>query len=140
VLKDIHVPLGVLTAGACAVMLGLVVASCVAGKPAADTGDPGFPFGPTSVVAQPLGYNEDIQPIFASDCFSCHNSRDARGGYSVATYADAVAGQHPGNAKSSVVVDCAPGGSMYGYFSGNRVDRATKVFRWLVYYGAAQTR
>jgi hypothetical protein len=48
--------------------------------------------------------------------------------------------QTAGDAKSSVVVDCAPGGSMYRYFSGDANTKATEVFRWMVYYNAAQTR
>jgi len=32
------------------------------------------------------------------------------------------------------VVDCAPGGSMYRYFTGDAVTKATLVFRWMVVY------
>jgi hypothetical protein len=51
-----------------------------------------------------------------------------------------MSGQRPGDARSSVVVDCAPGGSMYRYFSGDAVTEATMVFRWMVVYNGAQTR
>jgi hypothetical protein len=51
-----------------------------------------------------------------------------------------MAGQGPGDASSSVVVDCSPGGSMYRYFSGDRVTEATLVFRWIVHYNAVQSR
>ena len=120
----------------------LVVAAsgCVRSEQATDTGDPGFPFGPTPIGTQPLAYVQDIKPIFDRDCLSCHSSRDARGNYSVSTYADVMSDQTPGDAKSSVVVDCAPGGSMYRYFSGDATTSATEVFRWMVYYNAAQTR
>jgi hypothetical protein len=125
-----------------AVLLGAIggLSACLQSNRASDTGDPGFPFGPSAVGAQPLAYVQDIKPIFDADCFSCHNSRDARGSYSVSTYADVMRGQRPGDASSSVVVDCSPGRSMYGYFSRDAVTNATKVFRWMVYYNAAETR
>ena len=115
-------------------------AACVQGQKATDTGDPGSPFGPTPIDNQPLAYAQDIKPIFDRDCLSCHGSRGASGGYSVSTYADTMNGQRPGNAQSSVVVDCSPGGSMYRYFSGNATTKATAVFRWMVVYNGAQTR
>ena len=58
----------------------------------------------------------------------------------MSTYADTIAGQRPGDARSSVVVDCAPGGSMYRYFKGDAVTDATMVFRWMVVYGGAEAR
>ena len=114
--------------------------ACVQGQRATDTGDPGFPFGPTAIGVQTLAYVQDIKPILDRDCLSCHSSRDARGNYSVATYADVVKGQTRGDAKSSLVVTGSPGGSMYQYYSGDDVTKATMVFRWLVYYNALQTR
>jgi hypothetical protein len=125
-----------------AILLGAVsgLPACIQSNRASDTGDPGFPFGPSAVGAQPLAYVQDIKPIFDADCLSCHSSRDARGSYSVSTFTDVMKGQRSGNAASSVVVDCSPGGSMYQYFSGDAVTKATKVFRWMVYYNAAETR
>ena len=116
------------------------VSACVKGQPASDTGDPGFPFGPSAVGVQTIAYVQDIKPIFDRDCASCHGVRESAGNYSVRTYADVMAGQRPGDAGSSVVVDCSPGGSMYRYFSGDRVTEATLVFRWIVYYNAVQSR
>lgn len=113
---------------------------CVKGNPASDTGDPGFPFGPVAIGIQPLVYVQDIEPIFSANCLNCHSSFNARGNYSVSMYASAIQGQQAGNAESSVVVDCAPGGSMYGYFTGDAVTKATEVFRWVVVYNMAQTR
>ena len=116
------------------------MASCVGGLPATDLADPGSPLGPTSLGTSPLAYVQDIKPIFDRDCLQCHSSRDARGSYSVSTYADVLAGQQPGDAKSKLVVDCAPGGSMYPYFRGDAVTEATMVFRWIVVNHGAQTR
>jgi hypothetical protein len=125
---------------ACVVITSCAISACVKANSATDTGDPGFPFGPSNVGGQPLAYVQDIQPIFAFDCASCHSSFNARGNYSVATYADVLNGQRPGDASSSLVVDCSPGGSMYRYFSGDAVTKATEVFRWMVVYNAGQTR
>jgi len=127
------------------VLVSLVASGCIKGNPAADNGDPGFPFGPSAVSTQPLGYIQDVKPILDRDCLSCHRSGgrgegDRAGGYSVSTYADVLANQTPGDAKSSLVVTCSPGGSMYQYFSGDRQTSATIIFRWLVYYYGAQTR
>jgi hypothetical protein len=118
----------------------IFVFACVQSHPASDMGDPGFPFGPSTVGVQPLAYVQDVKPIFDRDCLSCHGVRESAGGYSVRTYENVMNGQRPGDASSSVVVDCSPGGSMYRYFSGNAVNDATVVFRWMVYYNAAQSR
>ena len=121
-----------------------VMGGCIKGQTAADMGDPGFPFGPSALPTGQLAYIPDIKPILDRDCLSCHRTaggRDERaGGYSVSTYAEVLAGQTPGDAKSSLVRTCAPGGSMYPYFSGNAQTSATLLFRWLVYYNGAQTR
>src|SRR3954462_7344855 len=101
-----------------------LVSACVKRQPATDTGDPGFPFGPSAIGVQPIAYVQDIKPIFDRDCLSCHGGREAAGGYSVRSYANTIADQRPGDASSSVVVDCAPGGSMYGYFTGDAVSKA----------------
>jgi mono/diheme cytochrome c family protein len=119
-------------------LLGL--SACVQGQRASDTGDPGFPFGPSAIGTQTIAYTQDIKPIFDRDCASCHGVRQTAGGYSVNGYANTIAGQRPGDASSSVVVDCSPGGSMYRYFSGDAVTSATMVFRWMVYYNALQSR
>lgn len=118
----------------------LTLTGCVQRQRATDTGDPGFPFGPSAIGAQPLAYVQDIKPILDRDCLSCHSARDARGNYSVETYVDVLNGQTRGDAKSSLVVTGSPGGSMYQYYSGDAVTKSTIVFRWLVYYDAAQTR
>ncbi len=122
------------------IIIGVLTSGCAQAQPATDLGDPGFPFGPSAVGVQPLAYVQDIKPIFDRDCLSCHSTRDARGNYSVSTYAEVMNDQRAGDASSSVVVDCAPGGSMYRYFSGDATTKANVVFRWMVYYNAAQTR
>jgi hypothetical protein len=116
------------------------MSACVQGQRATDTGDPGFPFGPSAIGPQTLAYVQDIKPILDRDCASCHGLRDRASNYSVETYATVMAGQRPGDARSSLVVTCSPGGSMYRYFSGDAVTEATMVFRWMVYYNALESR
>ena len=117
-----------------------LVCACVQGQPATDTGDPGFPFGPSAIGVQPIAYVQDIKPIFDRDCLNCHGGREAASNYSVRSYDATISGQRPGDASSRVVVDCAPGGSMYRYFTGDAVTKSTLVFRWMVVYNAMQSR
>jgi hypothetical protein len=114
--------------------------ACVQGQRATDTGDPGFPFGPSAIGVQTLAYNQDVKAILDQDCSSCHSAFRAQGNYSVDTYAATMAGQRPGDASSSLVVDGSPGGSMYRYWTGDATTKATIVFRWMVYYNALQNR
>src|SRR5438477_12658298 len=87
----------------CLIVIGFSSPACVQGQRASDTGDPGFPFGPSTIGVQPLAYIPDIKPILDRDCLSCHSSRDARGNYSVATYDAVMNRQTAGDAKSSLV-------------------------------------
>jgi hypothetical protein len=118
----------------------LAGSACVANQPALDTGDPGFPLGPSSAVPQQVAYTQDLQNSFLIDCVSCHNSRDSQGNYSMSAYADVMKDVRVGDASSKLVVDTQPGGSMYRYFSGDQQMKAAMVFRWVVVYGAAQSR
>jgi len=119
----------------------LTGSACVTNQPALDTGDPGFPLGPSSAVPQPIAYTQDLQKFFFDDCTSsCHNNREARGDYSMSTYADVMTDVRPGDASCKLVVDTQPGGSMYRYFSGDQQAKAAMVFRWVVVYRAAQNR
>ncbi len=118
----------------------VALSGCIRGQQATDVGDPGSPFGPTPIDSRPLAYLQDIKPVFDRDCLECHGSREARGDYSVASYQDVLQGQRPGDAKSRLVVDCSPGGSMFPYFTGDAVTKATMVFRWLVVDNGVETR
>ena len=133
-------PLGRWWTWALCLLTTFCVAACVRGQRATDTGDPGFPFGPSAVGPQTLAYVQDIKPIFDRDCVQCHGGFENAGGYSTSTYASVMRDQTPGDASKSLVVDCAPGGSMYRYFSGDAVTKSTMVFRWMVYYNALQSR
>jgi hypothetical protein len=86
----------------------LIISSCVQAQPATDMGDPGFPFGPTTGIATgPLAYVPDIKPILDQDCVQCPGRGRTDGDYRADTYADVMRNQRPGDASSSLVVDCA---------------------------------
>ena len=76
-----------------------------------------------------------LAPRLAPEPEPCITSRERE----VRRIAAALAAVH-GDASSSVVVDCSPGGSMYRYFAGDAVTEASMVFRWMVVYNGAQTR
>ena len=122
-------------------LLGLAAFSCVQARPADDTGDPGFPFGPTSGLALgPLAYVQDIKPLLDQNCVECHGPGIGESGYRLHTYAEVMRNQTPGDARSPLVVNAVPGGEMHEYWTGDRITKATMVFRWMVYYNAAETR
>ena len=135
-----HSPRGAHGRGVLLLTLALGASACVQGQRATDTGDPGFPLGPSAIGVQPLAYVQDIKPILDRDCLSCHSTRNAQGSYSVSSYVEVMNRQRTGDASVSLVVTSAPGGSMYRYWSDDAITKATAVFRWMVYYNAAQTR
>ena len=125
---------------------------CVQAKPPTDTGDvASLPSGPNSATpspaaspgngsAQSLAYAPDLQPVFASDCLSCHTDRRPLGNYSMSSYQAVMRAVRPGDASSLLVRDTQPSGSMYRYFSGNRSSKAAMVYDWVVRNSAAERR
>jgi hypothetical protein len=82
-----------------------------------------------------------MQPLFQSDCVSCHSGRRAYGNYAMDSYASVMRGVRPGDASSPLVRTTQSRGSMYRYWSGSsRAAKADMVLRWVVTYQAAQTR
>ena len=125
-------------------LVALTNSGCVQAKPPTDTGSPTSPTASTTPAApspgQPLSYNQDLKPVFDSDCVFCHSGSRPSAGYSMSTYQQVMAAVSPGNAFSPLVVTTQPNGSMYRYFSGDRQTKANMVHDWVVLYGAAQTR
>src|SRR5512133_881449 len=78
-------------AGATVVLLALLlVGACVQANPPTDTGSPVSPSGttggtttPTPSPTGPLSYNQDLKPIFDSDCVYCHSNSRPLGNYSM---------------------------------------------------------
>ncbi len=126
------------------------VAACVKAQPPTDTGDPlvtapsatggsSSSGGGTSTPAT-VAYQQDLAPIFASDCLQCHGGFRIDGNYRMNTYADVMRDVRAGDAGSPLVVVTQPSGSMYRYWSGNRQAKANLVFQWVVVNKALQTR
>ena len=83
-----------------------------------------------------LSYAKDVQPLFASDCMSCHNAASAAAGYSVSDFASVMKDVRPGDAKSPLVVQTQPLGHMFQYFTGDRLAKSSIVYLWVVEYDA----
>ena len=94
----------------------------------------------TTTSSSPLSYDQDMAPIFATDCVSCHRAGNARGGYAMDSYAAVMTMVTPGNASSHLVTSTRSGGSMYRYFSGDAASKSEMVRRWVVENSAAQSR
>ena len=83
-----------------------------------------------------LSYAKDVQPVFATDCVSCHSAASAAGGYSVGDFASVMRDVRPGDASSPLVVQTQPLGHMFRYFSGDRLAKSSIVYLWIVEYDA----
>jgi hypothetical protein len=88
------------------------------------------PAGGASAVT--VAWDQDIQPILASDCVRCH-------GY-MSTYAGTMSVVTPGNPNSALVTVTRSGGSMYSHLGGDRAARSELIRAWVVDNGAAQSR
>ncbi len=130
--------------------------ACVQTNPPTDVGNPAAASSPTTngqpsptpspaptpppTAGQALSYNQDLKPIFDSDCVVCHSGSFASAGYSMSTYADVMRAVIPGNANSPLVVWSGPGGSMYRFWTGNASQKADMVRQWVVSNNAQLSR
>lgn len=127
-------------------------AACVKTNPATDVGNPVAPSAPsTNTQPQPttptappstqaLSYNQDLKPIFDSDCTVCHSGSRPSAGYSTSTYSGVMRDVTPGSANSRLVIWTQPGGTMYRFWTGNASQKAAMVRQWVVGDNAQQTR
>lgn len=121
------------------VLLAVVsLAGCVGSTAPTDSGGG---LTPSSSSGRPirLSYVKDVQPVFATDCVSCHNAASAAGGYSVSDFTSVLKDVRAGDASSPLVVETQPLGHMFVYFSGDRLAKSSLVYLWVVEYDAANT-
>ena len=85
-----------------------------------------------------LTYTNDIRPILATDCFSCHGQSVQQQGLNFTTYSGVLAALTPGSDTSLIVRVTQPGGLMYGMLSGDRNQKAGLIYDWVVNSKAAQ--
>ena len=139
----------VCAAPATVVLLALLplLGACVQANPPTDTGSPVSPSSTTGGTTTPtpsptgaLSYNQDLKPIFDSDCVYCHSNSRPLGNYSMSSYAAVLRAVVPGSASSRLVSTTQQGGSMYRYFSGDRATKAALVKAWVVDNKAAEFR
>ena len=145
-----------------ALLMPALVIGCVKANPPTDTGDPvlstptspssptsnnptnpATPTTPTTTEPTPLAYNQDMRPLFQSDCVTCHGSGRADGNYRMTTYGQVMAAVRAGSPSSLLVLDTQPGGSMYRYWSGSNSTRSAKaaqVRSWIVTFNAQENR
>lgn len=84
-----------------------------------------------------LTYTNDIRPLLATNCVSCHGQIVQQQGPNFTTYNSVLAALTPGDA-SLIVRVTQPGGLMYGMLSGDRNQKAGLIYDWVVTSKAAQ--
>ncbi len=125
-----------------------VTAACVSQNPPTDVGNPvaatstttSSPQPAPTPSTQPLSYDQDMKPIFLSDCVVCHSGSRPSAGYAMDTYARVMVDVQPGNPNSRLVLWTQPGGTMYRFWTGNAAQKAAMVKQWVVTYNAQQSR
>lgn len=95
---------------------------------------------PTAATAQKIAYSPDLQPVFNSDCTSCHGGSRPAGSYSMSTYSGVMRAVTVGSASSALLIVTRSNGSMYRFFSGDRAAKAAMVNQWVVTDGATASR
>jgi len=97
------------------------------------------PTSTPAAVAAAVAYNQDLQPVFNTDCVPCHGGRSPAARYSMATYASVMAAVRPGSASSALVIVTQPGGAMDSFLTGDRATKSAMIRTWVL-NGAPQNR
>jgi hypothetical protein len=108
----------------------------------------GSPSSPSNVTSTPITvtgsgittytYTNDVRPILASDCFSCHGPSQQQNGLNFSTYSGVLPVVTAGSDQSVLVRVTQPGGLMYSMLSGDRNQKAGIIYDWVVNSKAAQ--
>lgn len=130
--------------------VAFTTAACVQQNPPTDVGNPVAPSSPSTNTQPPptsptpssqvLSYNQDLKPIFDSDCTFCHSGSRPSAGYSMTSYPSVMRDVTAGNPNSRLIIWTQPGGSMYRFWTGNAAQKAGMVKQWVVANNAQQSR
>ena len=92
-------------------------------------------------VTAGLTYTNDVQPILAANCVTCHGPNSPAAGRNLSTYAGVLATLTAGSANSVLVTATQPGGSMYSFLSPTATQtqaQLSELIRQWVLTGAMQ--
>jgi len=89
-------------------------------------------------TATSLTYTQNVQPILASDCVTCHNTSNRNGGFDLSSYTGVLRALTPGSANSLLVRVTQPGGLMYSNLRTTATEKSATIRRWVVDFNAAQ--
>jgi hypothetical protein len=103
------------------------------------TTTPTTPTTPTPTPGATVAYVQDVKPILASDCVSCHAPGRASAGVDLSTYQSVMRVVVAGNTNSTLVLATKSGGVMNRYLSGDKAARAETIRQWVA-NGAPESR
>ncbi|MFI5179074.1 MAG: c-type cytochrome domain-containing protein, partial [Vicinamibacterales bacterium] len=83
-------------------------------------------------------YTNDVRPLLAADCFSCHGPSVQQNGFNFSTYAGVLQALTPGSDASLIVRVTQAGGLMYAMLTGDRNQTAGINYDGVVNSNAAQ--
>ncbi len=126
--------------GRCVGLAALVLVTAIGcgGSPSAPSGATSTPITITGSGVTTYTYTNDVRPILAADCFSCHGPSQQQNGLNFSTYSGVLAAVTPGSDQSRLVRVTQPGGLMYSMLSGDRNQKAGIIYDWVVNSRAAQ--
>jgi hypothetical protein len=120
---------------------GVDTAPSAVTAPAASTTTPATSTGGTTAsTSATLAYDQDIKPIFDSDCVMCHGPNIHENNVRLDSYANVLRVVSPGNARSLLVQVTRSNGIMYPNLTGDRATKSAQILAWVVNNNAAQTR
>jgi len=94
---------------------------------------------PTPTPGVTVAYVQDVKPILAADCVSCHQAGHASAGVDLSTYQAVLRTVVPGNTNSTLVLSTKSGGVMNRYLSGDKAAKAETIRQWVA-NGAPESR